>query len=166
MNLEVVASRAERPGMAASAVSSYAVAARGQLDDVITMADALLSMARRIPEPVDLGPLVRRMKALLAPAAKADGRALEIEGPFEHLGTTSADGNTVRYAIGSLLLAATQASRHVRCEPVTEGEEPTLRIETCDGAAIPCDGGLIAAAAESRIRIQAETSAISISFPR
>jgi hypothetical protein len=138
------------------------------LDEVIAMSEALLNLARAARAPVELALVLRRMTALLGPVARANGNVLEIGGSFDDLGVTSADANAVRAAIGRCLLAATDASSRVRCEPVP-GEAPTIRIESCDGAAIPCDDDVVAIAAEVGIRVQAEgpgMSAISISFPR
>ena len=166
VNLEVVRSRSAKPDAAASAVASFATAAAEQLDDVIAMSEALLGLTRVARTPVELAPVVRRINALLAPAARAGGKILEISGSFDDLGATSADANAVRAAIGRCLLAATDASSRVRCEPVADEAQPTIRIESCDGAAVSWDDETIAVAAELGIRIQAEQSAISISFPR
>lgn len=145
---------------------NFAAAASDQLDDVIAMSEALLGLARAPRSPLELAPLIRRITALLAPAAKASGNQLEIAGAFDDLGVTTADPNAVRAAIGRCLLDATGASSRVRCEPIGGAAQPTIRIESCDGATIPCDAAVVAAAADSGIRVQAEPSAISISFPR
>jgi hypothetical protein len=106
------------------------------------------------------------MTALLAPAARANGRQLEIAGAFDDLGTTSALPSAVQATIGRCLLDATGVASRVRCEPIDGAAQPTIRIESCDGTTIPCDETVVAVAAESGIRVQAEASAISISFPR
>lgn len=144
---------------------SYAAAAQEQLDNVIAMTDALLALSREVHEPVDLAPVVRRMNALLAPVAKANGRALEV-GTVDELGTTSARGNAVRSVIGACLLSATDVSGRVRCEPIEGRTEPTIRIESCDGAILSCDDDVMAVATRSGVRIEAEPYAIFISFPR
>ena len=84
---------------AASAVMNFAAAASDQLDDVITMSEALLGLARAPRSPVELAPLVRRINALLAPAARASGKQLEIAGAFDDLGTTSALPSAVQATI-------------------------------------------------------------------
>jgi hypothetical protein len=171
VNLEVVRLRSANPDVTAAAVASFATVASEQLNDVITMCDALLGLTRAARTPTDLGPVVRRMNALLAPATRAAGKVLDIGGSFDELGATSASANVVRTAIGSCLLVATDASSRVRCEPLAGDAQPAIRIESCDGAAIPWNEDVIAVAAEAGIRIQAERSgrdgsAISISFPR
>jgi signal transduction histidine kinase len=169
VNLEVVRSRSTKPDVAASAVASFAAAASEQLDEVIAMSDALLGLSRVGRAPVELALVVRRINALLAPAARVAGKALEVDGSFDDLGSTSADPSAVRAAIGHCLLAATDASSRVRCEPALDEAQPTIRIESCDGASIPLDDDVLAVATGLGIRVQADGaagSAISISFPR
>lgn len=166
VNLEVVRSRSEKVDARASAVNKYAAAAAEQLGSVITMTDALLFLARPAREPVEIGPVLRRIDALLAPATRADGRRLELEEPIDGLGVTSASSNATRLAIAAVLLAATEISTHVACRVVTGDREPVLRIECRDGAAVTLDRDVAPVMADIGIRMQAERSAISISFPR
>ena len=51
VNLEVVRSRASKPGTPATAVSRYAGAATQQLSQVIEMTEAVLSLGRQAPDP-------------------------------------------------------------------------------------------------------------------
>ena len=166
VNLEVVRSRSQKPDAPASAVNRYAIAAADQLGSLITMTDALLSLARPPKEPVEIGPVLRRIDALLAPAAHADGRRLELEGPVDALGVTPAPGNATRMTIAASLLAAIDASTHVACRAVIDNGELLLRIECRDGATLVLDQDAVVAANDSGIRMHAESSAISISFPR
>jgi len=168
VNLEVVRSRSERPDAPASAVAKFATSATDQLTAVIAMTDALLTLARPSREPVDVGLAIRRIGALLASSARADGRTLEFEGSMDGLGTTSAPGNTARMALAVALLAALDASMHVVCSAAGSGEAAVLvvRIECRDGAVAPLDADTVAVAAEQGVELHAESSAISISFPR
>jgi len=168
VNLEVVRSRSERPDAPASAVAKFATSATDQLTAVIAMTDALLTLARPSREPVDVGLAIRRIGALLASSARADGRTLEFEGSMDGLGTTSAPGNTARMALAVALLAALDASMHVVCSAAGSGEAAVLvvRIECRDGAVAPLDADAVAVAAEQGVELHAESSAISISFPR
>lgn len=159
VNLEVVRSRSAKPDAPASAVGSFAEAATSQLESVIAMTEALLTLARSSKGPVDIGATTRQLVMLLAPAAKADGRTLTIDGSLEGLGTTSADASSARLAIGGCLLAAAAAPRAV-C--TVNGS--ALRISG-DDLHSPGDE-LVAAAKDAGIDIQTEPHAISISFPR
>jgi hypothetical protein len=166
VNLEVVRSRSEKPDAPASAVRQYAASASGQLDGVIEMSEALLALGRPVREPVEIALMVRRFDALLGPTAKADSRCLEIDGSLETIGLTSANGSVVRLSIGATLLAAIEASTHVRCTATRADASSTLRIESCDSTPLAADDVIVNIAAAAGIKMLAEPSAISISFPR
>jgi hypothetical protein len=165
VNVEVVRSRAERPDAQASAVRPFAGAAADQLEVVIGMTDALLFLARPAHAPVELAATLRRFDALLGPAARADGRRLEL-ADTDDLGNSVAGGSAVRLAMGGALLAATSASAHVRCSSVAGEAGLELCLENCDGGSIAIDPELVAAVAAAGIRVRAEASAILIRFPR
>lgn len=163
VNLEVVRSRAEKPDVKAASLTTYTSAAAAQFDVVIELSAALLRLARAPRVPVELGATVRDVAMLLQRAAKADGRRLDVEGSFEGLGVTSADGNAARLAIGASFLTAIESSSHVEARP---GANATLRIVSCDGVVLASPPRLVIdALADAGIRIAAEASAISISFP-
>ena len=174
VNLEVVRSRSAKPDAAANAVTKYADAAGDQLGAVITMADALLALTRTEREPVDVGLVVRRVEALLGPAARAEGHQLEIDPMVADLGSTSAGGTAARLALAAALLAAVESSAHVACGPDSGGAPkedgragPGIRIECRDDARVPAiDPRVLHAVADAGIRIQTEPTAILISFPR
>lgn len=166
VNLEVVRSRSERPDVQASSVATFASSATDQLGAVIAMTDALLSLARPAREPVDIGATVRRLEALLAGAARADGRTLELRGAIDDIGATSAIGNAARLTLAASLLAALDASSRVVCTANADGAAPLVRIECHDGATLALDADVVAVAAEQGIGFTSESSAISISFPR
>jgi hypothetical protein len=165
VNLEVVRSRAGSPDNPASAVSSFANAASSQFDGVMDMTEALLGLSRAAHRPVDLPKTVSWLVALLAPAVKADGRTLRVDGPLGGLGTTSADGNAVRLAVGAALLASTESCGTVVC--TAEGNTLRLRCEGSGEGEAPAPGDdVVAAVREVGIEMRAEPSAIAITFPR
>lgn len=163
VNVEVVRSRAEKPGGELASVRPFAAAAATQVEALIALNESLLALARAVPEPVELAPVVRRLEGVLAPAARADGGELAVSGALEALGATSANGNAVRLAVASVLLAALDASARVRC--VAEGSD-VVRIESVDGAAFTVAGDVVAAVADARIHVSADASAVSLRFPR
>jgi signal transduction histidine kinase len=164
VNLEVARSRSERPGAPASAVSQYAGAASDQLESVIAMTEAIIFLVRPGRGPVDLATEVARVVALVAPAAAAIGRTIELDRDIGGLGTTSASSSSARLAIGHCLLAAADASAEVRCV-AGEGARPRVRIE--HGAdTIAIDPSLTDVLASGGIEVQTEPSVIGISFPR
>jgi len=165
VNLEVVRARSEKADALASAVNRYAETASDQLGAVITMTDALLSLARPAQEPVELVPLLRRIVALMAPAARADNRCLECE-EWDDMGVTTADGNAVRIALGGAIVDALDASTHVICRTDGASDAPVVRLESCDGSMLAVRDEIVDAAASAGIRLHAEASGISITFPR
>jgi signal transduction histidine kinase len=164
VNLEVVRSRAERADASAESVQRYAAAAAEQLGAVITMTDAVLVLARQAREPVEIGGLIRRLEALLAPAARADGRVLEVGEALDGIGGTSAGAGAVRLALGSAMLSAIEQSMHVTCRVDSTGD-PCLRMESADGTDLRMDDAVVAALADAGIEVHAAPSALSIVFP-
>jgi hypothetical protein len=168
VNLEVVRSRAEKAGVPASAVGPFANAAVDQLDALIAMTEGVLSISRQAHEPVDLGLLLARVGALLVPAVRADGHSLVLDDSLSEMGVTSANGNTVRLAVGGSLLAAVEQASAVRCAAAAmkNVSGPSIRIDGSDGVMFAVDQEIVMAAADAGIQIVAESSAIFISFPR
>jgi signal transduction histidine kinase len=165
VNLEVVRSRSEKPGVPASALAQYASVASGQLESVIGMTEALMFLVRSGRGPVDVEMEVTRIVALLAPAAQAAGRKIELDRAFGGLGTTSASSSSARLAIGHCLLAAAEASAEVRCVTDGSGASPRLRLEH-GGDPVPIDTAVTEALALAGIEVAAEPSVIVITFPR
>lgn len=164
VNLEVVRSRAEKPDMKASSLTTYTNAAVAQFDVVIELSAALLRLGRTPRVPVEIGPTVRDVAMLLQRAAKADGRRLHLDGSFDELGVTSVEGNAARLAIGASFLAAIESSSHVEVRPDASA---TIRVVSCDGVPLASPSrSVIDALADAGIRVEAEASAISIRFPQ
>jgi hypothetical protein len=165
VNLEVVRARSAKADAPASAVNRYAETASEQLGAVITMTDALLALTRPVREPVELSPLVRRICALVTPAALADNRRLDLE-ESDDLGVSSANADAVRIAIGGSIVDAIDRSTHVVCRTDGAVGAPTIRLESCDGSVLAIRNEIAAAATDAGIRIEAGTAGISITFPR
>src|SRR5213075_1153796 len=79
LNVEVVRSRAERPG-AEDGLTAFATAASEQLELLTNRAEAVLFLARPARDPADVALVLRHLAALLIPAAKADGKRLVVDG--------------------------------------------------------------------------------------
>ena len=165
VNLEVVRARAEKPDNPASAVARYATVASEQLATVISMTEALLALARPMHEPVDAAVLVRRLGALLVPAARAGGGELQLVEPMPEA-LVAADASVARLVIGAALLAAVEAGSGGRAScRVVGGDAPGIRLESAGGP-LPIDETVLQAARDARVQIDVEQSGISISFPR
>ena len=162
VNLEVVRSRAAKPDAPASAVASFATSASAQFDAVMDMTEGLLALSRATSGPVDAGVTVRRLAALLIPVARVDGRELTIDRSIDSFGIVSADGRAVRLALGAAMFAAIDAgvSASVR---VANG---AVEVAAAGGNFAPVADEVIAALKDAGIEMQAESSAITITFPR
>jgi hypothetical protein len=165
VNLEVVRSRSEKPGVPASSLAQYANLASGQLEGVIAMTEALLFLVRAGRGPLDIGAEVSRVVVLLAPSARAAGKTIELDHGFGGLGTTSATTSSARLAIGHSVLAAADGSTNVRCVARSQGSRPQLRLEH-DGGTISLDAAVLDLAAGAGIDVRTEPSVIAITFPR
>ena len=168
VNVEVIRSRAAKASASAGSLSSFAEAASAQVDEVIELTEALLGLARPAREPVELATETKRIVTLLAAAARADSRRLQIDDvtALNGLGVTSAPGSAVRVAVCECLLAAVGSSAKIKCTAIADASSPVIRIEAPEGEPISLPSDVAVAAAESGIDIQVEASAISISFPR
>jgi hypothetical protein len=121
LSLEVVRGRSGGHGGQASSVSDFAATAAAQLELATERIDAMLALSRRPREPADVAITLRRMAALLVPAAKADGRSLSVEGAGGSA-CTRAPGQAMRLALGATLLALLRSGGG-QC-----------RLETADGS--------------------------------
>lgn len=163
VNLEVVRSRAAKPETPASAVANFANAASEQFDLVMDMAEAVLALSRPASGATDVSTTTAQFIALLAPVAKADERSLRIDGTLEAIAQTSCDASAARLAIGAVLLAATESAANVVCH--AHGTALVVAREGEESLASPSDD-VVAALRDAGVEIQAEPSAISITFPR
>jgi len=168
VNVEVMRSRAEKPDVPASSLKSFASAASSQLDAVIEMADALLGLTRAAQGVTDVAQTVRRIVALLGPAARVEGKVIEVDGALDLLGATPASGTMVRLAVGEALLAALDKATRVCCVAHGKGDARPLRIERSNGNSgdggdigdtVAIDDAVLALIAGEGIHIEAEPSA-------
>jgi signal transduction histidine kinase len=136
VNLEVVRSRAARPDAPAASVARFADAAVEQLDHLASLAEALLSFMRPVPEPVDVALLVQRLGVLLSAIARGDGGTVTVSVARSDVSyVTGAPGDAVRLAITAMLLAAFDRAGSLSCELV-EASRPELRLRR-EGAPLP-----------------------------
>lgn len=136
VNLEVVRSRAARPDAPAASVARFADAAVEQLDHLASLAEALLSFIRPVPEPVDVALLVGRLGVLLGAIARGDGGTVTVSLARSDVSyVTGAPGDAVRLAITAMLLTAFDRAGALSCELV-EWSRPELRLRR-EGSSLP-----------------------------
>jgi signal transduction histidine kinase len=175
VNVEVVRSRAAAPGAdpALARVAPHAATAADNLEAVIRMTGALLTLARSVPEPVRIGPLVRSVQSLLAPAARTNGGDLQVEPSVDALGETSANGHAVLAVMTGVLMAAVDGAPRVvvrAAAPDGSGAGANtvpnvIEIECREGSVPAVNADVAALAAEAGMQIQRSASALSITFP-
>lgn len=164
VNLEVVRGRATHPELPATAVARFATSAATQLDQVIEMNEALLALARRAREPVDVAATLRQLAALLVPGAQAGGTTVSVAAAAEAVAAGStAPAPLQRALLGQLLLA------------VIEAGGGTVHLRSADGAvvvetvasreAVVLGDRILAAAADAGIGIATEGLAFTLTFP-
>ena len=167
VNLEVVRSRASTQGAApASGLARFAEAASGQLAELVAMNEALLALARRPSDLVDVLTTAGQLLTLLGPAARADGGGLEVSGATATVGgATSAPAVVVRLVLAAAMLRAVDKRTAATCR-VERGDGMVIRFECADGSAIELDPRVAEVAAEAGIRVESSRGALSLAFPR
>jgi signal transduction histidine kinase len=140
VNLEVVRSRASRPGVEAASVHTFAEAAGRELARAVELVEAVLALARPLREPVDLwaalGPLVVLHGALAAAGGEGGGE-VTLDRPTDVSVDVTADPHVVRAALAAALEAATGAACRVRCSIARHGDEMTVYMQCHAAPAAP-----------------------------
>jgi hypothetical protein len=94
--------------------------------------------------------------------AKVDGRLLVIDDSVGSLGSVAADPLAVRLAIGAVMLGAIEQAAKVTCR--ANGSRLEVALE--GGAPVRPGEDVSRAVQDAGIEMQAEHSAITITFPR
>jgi hypothetical protein len=168
VNLEVVRTRAAAPGEtpAGGGVTRFAQAAAEQLEELLEMNEALLALTRRPREVIDVVATAKHLAALLGPAARAEGGALEVAGaPTGVGGATSAPAAVVRLVLACAMLRALERRTATTCR-VDAGDGMVIRVECADGSAIELDPQIAEVAADAGIRVDSGGGSLSLAFPR
>jgi hypothetical protein len=167
VNLEVVRNRAgNQAAGSASGLTRFAETAATQLDELVVMSEALLALARRPRDVVDVVATAGHLVALLGPVARADGFSLAVVEPSTTVGgATSAPAMAVRLVLASALLRALDRRTPTTCR-VDAGDGMVIRVECADGSTIELDPRVAQVAAEAGIRVESGPGGLSLAFPR
>jgi hypothetical protein len=167
VNLEVVRSRAaNQAGGPASNLTRFAEAARGQLEELVAMNEALLALTRRPRDIVDVATTAQHLITLLAPAARSEGGSLEVVGlPMNGGSATSASAGTVRLVLATALLRALDKRATATCR-LDAADGMVIRLECADGSAIELDPRVVRIATDAGIQIDSNGGGLSVAFPR
>jgi hypothetical protein len=167
VNLEVVRSRATNQAAGSAAgLTRFAEAATSQLEQLVAMNEALLALARRPRDVVDVLVTARHLVALLGPVARADGYSMVVVGPPTNSGTaTSAPAPAVRLVLAAAMLRALDRRTATTCR-IDAGDGMVIRVECADGSTIELDPRVAQVAAEAGIRVEGRPGGLSLAFPR
>lgn len=166
LNLEVIRSRSTREGVASKDLTGFAEAASGQFETLTGRVEALLALAR--PPRVnatgaDVAVILKQLATLLVPAAKADGRVLQVEGYERGIPTTAAV-LPVRLALAAGLLALVKGEKGGRCL-LDGGSEPVVRFSHESAATCSLDSAVADALAGCNIKHRRSDHDLLIVFP-
>jgi signal transduction histidine kinase len=133
VNLEVVRSRAARPGAGADAVARFAESAGEQFDRLTAQTEALLWLAREPREPCDVAMVAASLHALLGGVMLAGhGEPVLLLEPSGDSAPTGVPGEMVRLVLGEIVLAAIEQGRPVRLRVDAGGDG--ARVVVCGAA--------------------------------
>jgi hypothetical protein len=168
VNLEVVRSRAAGQSAAsASGLARFADAAADQMEELVAMNEALLALARRPRDVVDVLATAHQLVALLGPAARSDGGELKIADGRSNGGgdATSAPAVAVRLVLAAVMLRALDKRAGATCR-VEAGDGMVIRVECADGTGLELDPAVARVAGEAGIRVDVSPGGLSLAFPR
>lgn len=150
LNLEVVRSRSVRGGTDIGAAAPFATAAAQELERALPLVEALLALARPLPNPVDLRLAMQPLLVLYRAIAKAGGGSLDVVYEAEHM-FVAADGDTVRALVAESLDVSVGANLEVAGKVVESDRSISLRL--VGGAGRPTAPRMeqLAAAHDSRL---------------
>ncbi|MEP7067415.1 MAG: histidine kinase dimerization/phospho-acceptor domain-containing protein [Gemmatimonadota bacterium] len=162
LNVEVVRSRSARPGVEASSLVPYAAAAAGELERTIPLVEALLALARPLPDPVDLRSAIQPLLVLYGAIAKAGGGSLDVVYEAEQM-FVKADGDTVRALAAEALDVTVGANLEVAGK--VGDSDGALSIRLVGGAGRPIASRMERLAAEHDIRLNSDEDETLLLFP-
>jgi hypothetical protein len=167
VNVDVVRSRAASQAAGPpTGLTRFAEAAASQLDQLVTMTEALLALTRRPRDVVDVLATAGHLVALLGPVARADGYSLTVVmSPTSGGSATSAPAVVVRLVLACTMLRALDRRTVTTCR-VDVADGMVLRVECADGSTIELDPRVAQVAADAGIQVEGGPGGLSLAFPR
>jgi signal transduction histidine kinase len=162
VNLEVVKGRAERTESAPAEIHRFAVSAATQLEVVIKVTSALLSLARSGRAQPEVSSVARQLVALLEDTFRSDGVRLELIVDGGMAAPTGAPLGAVRLVIGETLLALAGQKVDVQ---VRVRSLPAPVVEIRPAPAGGASGEITRAMVGTGITVVTDGHGISIGFP-
>jgi signal transduction histidine kinase len=163
LNVEVVRSRSARGGTEASALAPYATAASSELERALPLVDALLALARPLPNPVDLRTAIQPLVALYGAIAVAGSGSLQLVYEAEQM-FLAVDGDTVR-ALAAEALDVTIGANLDVAGRLGNDSEGNISLRLVGGAGRPIAAKMERLAAERDIRLSSDEDETLLLFP-
>jgi signal transduction histidine kinase len=174
VNVDVIRSRAARPGTSGADVAPFAEAAGQQLERLTTLIEAVLALGRSERGATDVSFVLRQMVTICGAASSSADASVEIRPTGSEAVdgmTTRLSGDIVRLTIGATLLdAATGTDRNSRAPAVicTIGGNATHVLVTveADGRRVKLPDSAAEAARASGVQWTEGPQHLSLAFPR
>jgi signal transduction histidine kinase len=173
VNLEVIRSRATRPGSAAADVAPFAEAAGQQLERLTNLLEALLALGRSERGATDVSFALRQMAILCGAASSGAGAPVEVRlagGEMDGM-MTRVSGDIVRLTIGATLADAvagtdrTSRAGAVVCTIDGNATHVLVTVEA-DGRRVRLPDGIAEAARAAGVQWSEDPQHLSLAFPR
>ncbi len=132
------------------------------------MNEALLALARRPRDVVDVLGTASQLVTLLGPAARSEGGTLQLADARLNEaggGATSAPAVAVRLVLAAAMLRALETRTAATCR-VEAADGMVIRVECADGTRLELDPVVARAAAEAGIKVEGGPGGLSLAFPR
>ena len=115
VNLEVVRSRLDRPGVDIRTVLPFATTASNSMEELSAFSEALLTLARSPRQPADVGLMLRNIFTVLEPVIRRTDDALRLQAPAAGDGVTDASAEATRLVLLTTALAGIRTGASVAC---------------------------------------------------
>ena len=166
LNLEVLRGRVGRTQLEPATLTGFAEAAVADLASAIRLTDALLAVARPVRVPVEAGGALAPIAVLVRAVAESRRGSLTVEVPDEIPPALAIDGDAVRGAMATVLLAAIDRAggATVRCR--LGYESAAVLVEVTADDEFEMTGEAAAAIDACGIAVRAVTRGVALRLPR
>ncbi len=163
VNLQVIASRAERSGADAAALAPFATSAGTELDRATGMVEALLHLLRLPAAPEDLSTSVLAVGSVYATAALRTGGTLLVRGERSNVGAPAASALAVRTALALALDSAVADGGEVDVT-IDDQQELVVRVRRGEGLR-ELDAASVATLSDAGIAAEHASNEYILHFP-
>ena len=164
LNLEVLRSRVSAGKFDEKSLGPFAEAAYNEFETASARVEALMFLGRgKGSGQQDVAVTLKHLDRLLAPAAKADGTSLTIEG-YDLSAETTAPPAAIRLALASPVLPLIKEGGAMRVR-LEKGSETVVRFSHESAAAVNLDPEVTSALEQHGIKARRSPQDLQIVFP-